>query len=192
MSFWLISHLLCEPKLYNAVREEVFRGCKPDGTVDIQILITECPILDSVWHEVLRLYNAASTAREAQQETTVGGKRVHKGDRILTPFRQFQLDPNLFGPDARTFAPERFLKNKNLHRSKGFHPWGGGTTYCPGRFFAQQEVYMLVALFFYRYDISVVGPSTVPRLDVHTPVPASMRPLDDLQLKIKPRSHTVS
>ncbi|MCJ1475921.1 hypothetical protein MMC13_004585 [Lambiella insularis] len=189
MGFWLFSHILCEPDLYQAVRTEVGKACRPDRSLDMKILTTECPTLDSCWYEVLRIYNAASTAREAMEETTIGGKLVHKGDRILTPFRQFQMDPTLFGADARSFNPDRFLKNEKLHKGKGYHPFGGGTTYCPGRFFAQQETYMLVALVFDGFDMSVVGPRVVPKLDVNTPVPAAMRTMSDMRIKLVPRKH---
>ena len=188
MGFWLISHILCDPKLSLAVCKEIEKAHNLDGSLDMKVLTTECPSLDSVWYEVLRIYNAASTAREAVEETVIGGKLVHKGDRILTPFRQFQMDTSIFGANARNFIPDRFLKSKNLHRAKGYHPFGGGTTYCPGRFFAQQEIYMLVAFVFHRFELSIAGACVVPKLDVNTPVPAAMRPMSDMNIRLAPRN----
>lgn len=47
--------------------------------------------------------------------------------------------------------------DKDLARSKSFRPFGGGTTYCPGRFVARQEVYMFVVVVLHRFRIEVMG-----------------------------------
>jgi hypothetical protein len=87
----------------------------------------------------------------------MGEKLLRPGNQILCPFRQLRFDESDFGPNAAPFDPERLLKSdKNLARSKSFHPFGGGVTYCPGRFVARQ-VYMFVMMVLHRFRIEVMG-----------------------------------
>ncbi|MCJ1268396.1 hypothetical protein MMC22_008284 [Lobaria immixta] len=61
--------------------------------------------------------------------------------------------------DAQEFKLIRFLgvANAGLAKGKSYRPFGGGSTYCPGRFGAKQEVFMFVATVLARFDISTVA-----------------------------------
>lgn len=61
----------------------------------------------------------------------------------------------MFGADAQQFNPYRFLHNKSLAKSLSFRPFGGGKTYCPGRYLAEREILTFVALAIYRFDIAL-------------------------------------
>jgi cytochrome P450 len=170
-----------------ALGAETDKACSADDTIDLKTLLSECPHLDAVWYEVLRIYNAASVVREAVTDITIGGKKIRTGDTIMGPFRQFQTNPEIFGSDAHAFNPGRFLANQNLHRAKGYHPFGGGVTYCPGRFFARSEVYQFVAMTLYRFELEVGPDETVPAVDLKTPSPAAMKPTRDILVRLRPR-----
>ena len=143
IAFWIFAHLLHDPPFLAALRAETDAACSGEGNINMNILLTACPHLDAIWYETLRLYNASSAVREAVAPCVVGGTNIRKGDTILGPFRQFHLNRGIFGSDAQTFNPRRFLENRALPRTKGYAPFGGGHTYCPGRLFAQREIYML-------------------------------------------------
>lgn len=77
-----------------------------------------------------------------------------------------------------------------------FKPFGGGSTYCPGRFLARQEVMTFVAVVLNRFDVTVSpahGASSkkqsMPRPDYRTLAVSLMSPMagQDLQLDVKPR-----
>lgn len=100
------------------------------------------------------------------------------------------MDRKIFGRDAPNFRPERFLENKSLHRKKGYAPFGGGYTYCPGRLFAQREIYMFVAQTLWNFDIELVprhGGSRIPQVDKRTPSAAAMGPDEDVFVMLRPR-----
>ena len=188
---------MCNPTLLSALRDETNRTCAADGSVDLEALFTDCPHLDALWYETLRVYTAVSVVRHALSPVTVGGKAIHQGDQVMGPFRQFHLNSTTFGGDALEFDPERFLVNKGLSRAKGYAPFGGGSTYCPGRFFARREIYMFIALTLFRFDLSLVlkaGSKTqeenIPKVDLQTPSPAATRPLGDVVVKMKPRAYS--
>lgn len=191
IAFWIFAHLLHDSLYLAALRLETDRAFSTSGKADMDVLLTACPHLDAVWYETLRLYNATSTVREALHPCVVGGKTVHVGDTVMAAFRQFHLNPGIFGQDAATFSPQRFLDNKSLPRTKGYAPFGGGHTYCPGRLFAQREIYLFIATTLWRYDLSLApqdgGKSGVPAVDENTPSAAAMGPAADVLVHIRPR-----
>lgn len=134
--------------------------------------------------------------RRAKATCTVGSTYISEDSTLIAPFRQFHSDKAIFGPDAHVFDARRFIKNKNLRRAKGYAPFGGGNTYCPGRLFAQREIYLVVAHTLRRFYLSlptskqdigtghVVG---VPEVDLKKPAAAAMGPSRDVKLVFKPR-----
>ena len=158
----------------------------------MNVLLTACPHLDAIWYETLRLYNASSVVRGAITPCVVGGKSISPGDNIIGPFRQFHLNRSIFGADASNFNPRRFVENKMLPRTKGYAPFGGGHTTCPGRLFAQREIYLFVAMTLWKFDLELEPqspPQTMPKVDDHTPSVVAMSPDKDVMVNIRPRVH---
>ena len=118
---------------------------------------------------------------------------------MLVPCRQLHFDTAIFGSDAASFSPERFLKRKELGRSLSFRPFGGGTTYCPGRFLAQREVYVFVALFVMRFDVMIAGEgvgkgfeSAFPKIEEMKPCLGIMGPAEGEDVKVVVQRRAVS
>lgn len=80
---------------------------------------------------------------------------VRKGTEVLVPYRQLHFDDRTFGKAPEYFDSDCFLDKNDLSRSSNFRPFGGGTTYCPGRFVAKREVLTFVALVLERFDVVV-------------------------------------
>ena len=158
-----------------------------NGSIDLKILLSDCPRLDAVWYEVLRIYNNAAIARKATEDTAISGKVVRAGETVLGPFRQFHMDPEIFGPGSSDFDPDRFLVNKSLNHVKGYHPFGGGNTYCPGRFFARSEIYIFVATALDRLDFEVASGQTLPKVDLEVPSSSAMPSIQDVLVQIRPQ-----
>ena len=168
------------------VRQETAKALDADNSIDLELLLSDCPHLDAVWHEVLRIYNNAAVARKAVEDSTVSGKNVYRGDTVLGPFRQFHLDPEIFGVGAAGFDARRFLENKSLKHAKGYSPFGGGNTLCPGRFFARSEIYILVATVLQRLEISIVPGQQMPQVDLEVPSSSAMPATRDVEVRIRP------
>ncbi|KAL8941935.1 MAG: hypothetical protein Q9216_001963 [Gyalolechia sp. 2 TL-2023] len=182
--FWVIAQILTSPTLQASIREETAPAVRADGTLDLDHLTSKSPRLDAVWHEVLRLYTSTSLIRVAHRPTTVDGLTINIGDQVMSPFRQFHLNQENFGADAATWNPDRFLKSKELSRSRGYNPFGGGATYCPGRFLAKQEVYTFVAVVLHRFEVELVEPK-LPTVNVREPCLGAMRPIGDISVKVR-------
>lgn len=190
----MLSHMLCDPSLLKSVRIETDACCTLDGSCDLGKLLTRCPHLDAVWNETLRLYNAPTTVREAVAECHISNKTIHSGDQIFAPARNFHLDEKFFGSNPGEFEPKRFLNNKNLPRSKGFIPFGGGHTLCPGKHFAQRETYMFLAVTLHRFelqitetDAAVISEPKVPPIEKTLPAAAAVGPAHDVFVTLRRR-----
>ncbi|KAF1950251.1 cytochrome P450 [Byssothecium circinans] len=194
--FWIISHLLFEPKLMKEIADEVepaFRGEKHSAP-DLDHLLNSCPLLESTCEEVLRLTNWPIGTRTVQADTVIGGKKLRQGRKLLMPYRAMHFDSTVFGADAAAFNPRRFLEDKNLVANKSYRPFGGAAHYCPGRYIARTEVQMYTAVMLKRFDMSVTESDskgqkpTFPKMDNTLPSGGIQVPLkgEDLIVRVRP------
>lgn len=176
----MISYILFDKELHDAIRFETKPAVQNDG-LDINYLSSHCPHLLAVYHEALRCKKRDLAFRKVERDTKIGDKILRAGNFAIVPVCQLHDNEEVFGPDATEFCPDRFLKQPDLVSSPSFKPYGGGKTYCPGRFFAMQEIFGFVALLIHRFDIQLsTSRQTFPILDesmltlgVSRPVPGS-------------------
>ncbi|KAK7972351.1 cytochrome p450 [Apiospora saccharicola] len=128
--FWLLTNLLYDDSLMRLAQSETESAWK-SGQLDIKDLCANCPNLDSIFNEVLRLNNTAAAARVVSQKVILGGKELRPGSTVVMPFRQLHLAEDAWGADVSEFRPSRFLERKGLARSPSFRPFGGGQVYAP-------------------------------------------------------------
>ena len=156
VSFWILSHLLHQPILLDAIKEETSHGVKGDSP-DIPYLIDQCPRLEAIYHEVLRLYMSNSLMRRVTAPTKIGGTVLQTGRNVMVPYRVLHYDEGVWGGNVKKFDPERFLQNKALARNPSYRPFGGGQHLCPGRFIAKQAIFAFIALALSRFEIRLNG-----------------------------------
>ena len=175
--------------LLSTVREETATAVRPDAPLSLPYIMDSCPWLSALFHEALRVCSASSSIRLVTTPTSIGGKELPAGSRVIVPFRQLHFDSNVYGPDVDDFAPERFIRSKTLTHSSSYRPFGGGISYCPGRFIARQEVGVFVTLVLARFKVEVAGDMKMPELDAEKPTTGLMspKPGEDVLLKLTPR-----
>ncbi|KAJ9188992.1 hypothetical protein P3X46_000335 [Hevea brasiliensis] len=115
--------------------------------------------LKMVIQEVLRLYPAVTLAtREAMQDVKLGDLQVPKGMGIWIWLLSLHRDPELWGPDADTFNPERFINGVTgaCKSSQAYIPFGLGARVCPGQNLAviELKVFFAVILSKFKFTIS--------------------------------------
>lgn len=171
-------HILHDPSLMASIRAETGPAIT-GSTIDPSYLLENCPRLDAMYHEVLRISNAAASIRHVASPTEIGGKLLGSGTKVLMPYLQLHCNEDVWGSNANQYDPERFLKNYKLSRNSSYRPFGGGATYCPGRFMAKQEVFSFVTFALHRFEISLAQSPTklgigspsegIPKFDNRTP-----------------------
>ena len=185
--------MIYNPELLQGIRKEIAPSITKDNKVNMQSLLDNSPLLDAAFNETLRVTSVNSSARNIEVPVVVGSKTLQTDGKIMMPYRQLHIDESIFGPETKSFNPDRFLKNKDLSRSPSFKPFGGGSTYCSGRFIAKREVIAFVALAVHLYDLRLEDPnSAFPRMDETKPTLGIMDSMkgDSVMLMVSPRSCT--
>jgi len=153
-----MAYILFDPTLLAALRAEVdpiFATAGP-GADNLESRLQNCPLLEAIYLESMRLTASSGTIRAVKQTTDVSAHMtLQPGATIVIPYRELHYNASVFGANAETFDAGRFLHNKDLKRNPSFKPFGGGTTYCPGRFLARREVLTFVAALIHRFDVSL-------------------------------------
>ncbi|CAD6446126.1 2e5bed58-8b25-417b-ab5c-118505115baa [Sclerotinia trifoliorum] len=189
--FWSLAYLFHSRELPSRVYEEIESAMAKDSTKEkLSFLMDSSPWLAGLFHETLRLCSASSSIRLVTAPTKIGGKILPVGSRVIVPFRQMHFDERVFGGDIEAFHPERFVENKGLVNSTSYRPFGGGISYCPGRFIARQEVCVFIALLLKGYQTELVGDRKFPKLDAGKPTTGLMDAKigEEVLLKLTPRS----
>jgi cytochrome P450 len=153
LAFWIMSYILFDPDLYNALVAETSPAIRDNGDINMPYLAKNCPLLCSVYSEALRLRKRDLAFRQVETDTHIGGKVLRGGNLALVPMCQLHDDRSVFGEDASIFDATRFKRETGFQNCTSYKPYGGGKTYCPGRFFAMQEIFAFVAIMLNRYGI---------------------------------------
>ncbi|KAH8700864.1 putative cytochrome P450 [Talaromyces proteolyticus] len=196
-AFWIIAHLMYDPNLLEAIRAEILPAVE-GGEVNHQYLVKDCPLLDSLYADILRATMSSPMVRDVMETTTIAGKKLRKGNRIMISYRQLHLNTDVWGTTPELVQPDRFLRDKSLKTNNSYRPWGGGSTLCPGRFFAKKAIFTFVAVLLGRYPTIRIDEVTVggkkggskpafPRADFSKPIPGIVPPImgDDIRLVLR-------
>ena len=129
-----------------------------------EMLEKDCPYLDAVMKEVMRIKPLATTGamRFAEETFVVDGKQIPKGYGVaFNPYLTHMLDPALYEADGshmdvvKGFKPERWLNDET--KPTEYMPWGVGPRYCLGYNLAVAEMKIFLALFARRVDFDMTN-----------------------------------
>ncbi|XP_033022120.1 5-beta-cholestane-3-alpha,7-alpha-diol 12-alpha-hydroxylase-like [Lacerta agilis] len=210
-SFWLLAYLMKNPKAMDEVRKEVDRVVGESGqkvraggaVLNVtKEMLDKTPILDSAVEETLRLAAAPMLVRavlvDLELKMNDGRKYLlRKGDRVaLFPFVAAHMDPEIH-PDPHVFKYDRFLSldgrkkefYKNGEKVKYYTmPWGAGTSMCPGRYFATNEVKLFAFLMLTYFDMQLVNmEEEIPPVIKNRYGFGVMQPTHDVQFRYRLR-----
>ena len=203
-TFWMLLLIYAHPGLLDEVREEVeltmTQSSDGSGTtrhIDITSLKSTCTLLQSTFQEVLRYRSMGTSIRQVMEDTLLEGQWLLKKDSMVQmPSRVMHSDPSLWGFDVGEFNPRRFMKTAGQEARSGkappaaaFRAFGGGSTLCPGRHFATNEVLAVVTMFVMRYDmVPQSGKWTLPTVQKTNVAAVVMEPDTDIEVLVSRRS----
>ena len=155
-----------------------------DGELDFGILLTSCPLLQSCLLETLRLDGNTITARGVAESRELSGKVVKQGNRVLIPHRVLNRDELIWGRNSEAFQADRFIKDKSLETNPAYRPFGGGSTYCPGRVIAKLQISIFIAVFLDEFEVELVPGQQFPTIDNTQPSVGTTGPSPDTDVRV--------
>lgn len=176
------------PALLRALQEEVRQVFNPtDHTIDVPKLLA-LPLLQSVYTETLRLHITFNMLRRTTAAVVMDpGFAIAKDALLFAPIELAHRDERSWGVPghpAAEFWGERHVRYRAVEEGDGvenggqgegkraefvmgsrdpnmFFPFGGGSSICPGRHFAKQEIFMMVAVLLEKFDVEFVEWTTM-------------------------------
>src|SRR6266566_2851142 len=112
--------------------------------------------ISQILKETLRLHPPVTllTVQTIKEEETLGGKYRVTADQdlsILVP--ALHLDPSIWGDNAETFQPDRFLPDAEVKiPANAYKPFGNGVRACLGRAFALQEAPLVLGMLLQHFE----------------------------------------
>ncbi|KAI1795100.1 cytochrome P450 [Ganoderma leucocontextum] len=175
LSVWLVRHLLAAPEILHLIVQEVRQLPVIPGDIsglprlDLTHVRELCPWLVASWYETLRLHmtGVPRLARHAFDLSLPDSDPLStsRGDIFLLPMSAFNRDPAVWGPDAETFTPGRFitpageLSNTLIRKVRAF---GVAGNLCPGRVFGTEVAMTVVGGLLRTFEVRSVDGKQFP------------------------------
>ncbi|KAI2791656.1 hypothetical protein POX_c04522 [Penicillium oxalicum] len=187
---WAIYLLAKHPDIQNQLRLELSCNLPSKAKVDdISSILESLPILNGVVNETLRLYPSAPVAvRVSIRDTYILNNFVPKGTRLIISPWAFNRSKAVWGPDAETFLPDRWIDpdgNPNMTGGTGIKSplltFLHGPRNCIGQGFAKAELLALIGVFSRTFEMRMIDPGEIK-------VPGgslSAKPAGGMRLKLK-------
>ncbi|KAI7377823.1 hypothetical protein KC336_g19483, partial [Hortaea werneckii] len=183
-TFWFLTYIFADAKLLTDLRQEVdacTTATSNKHTLTATKLRTDCPLLNSALRETLRLAAPMNTTRYVREDTllrnpvTAETYLLRKGGLAQIATTVIHQQSDVYGAGAgappESFCAERFLWTTRtaedpatgFRRSDGenvagsFGTFGGGSSVCPGRYFAWMEMLAFAALLIAGFDVEDAG-----------------------------------
>ncbi|KAF4622227.1 hypothetical protein D9613_008961 [Agrocybe pediades] len=137
--------------------------------------VKDLKYLNAAIDEGLRMFatNAFGLPRVVPEGMSVNveGHTFYEGTELSCPAYTIQHDPAIWGPDADTFRPERWLEESASGLKKHLLTFGIGPRACIGKNLAILQVQILVATFVSRYDLVLRDPKELRSVEgfMHKP-----------------------
>ncbi|KDR76603.1 hypothetical protein GALMADRAFT_247011 [Galerina marginata CBS 339.88] len=168
--FWVYS----TPRVLNKLRDEVRKAFSTAFNVESEDekekkptdlfswipshdQIKDLEYLNATIDESLRIFatNAFGMPRIVPDGMSVSieGTTFYAGTELSSPAYTIQHDPAIWGADADTFRPERWLEPGSSQLKKYLLTFGVGPRMCIGKNLAVLQMQILVATFVMRYDL---------------------------------------
>ncbi|TGJ78286.1 hypothetical protein E0Z10_g10478 [Xylaria hypoxylon] len=172
----MLFDLMENPEVLPDIQEEIVRVRSANPTWTRRAL-GELRLLDSFMRESARIHALTQyTAVQripTEQWTFKDELTIPAGITLAFPSFHHNLDPAIH-PDPGTFDPRRHLrKREEIENTHRFHfasastdtmNWGSGRHACPGRFFAQETLKLMLVHLLTRYEFKHADDKTgVPR-----------------------------
>ncbi|KAL6731894.1 hypothetical protein Aduo_002714 [Ancylostoma duodenale] len=158
---WAFAYLLLHPQVKSRVEEELLSITKGQRLLSI-LDRPNTPYYNAVISEIHRcaLIVPMNFWRDTSEDTVVGPYLIPKGTSISAQISSIMTDEQYF-VDKYKFNPDRYLTGDRIEQM--VVPFGLGKRACPGESLAQAELYLIIANFLLRYELTT-DPEHLPSM----------------------------
>jgi cytochrome P450 len=161
-----IYHIISYKGVMEKLRHELDAVFHESDCNNFDKLGKECPYLNAIINETLRLYPPVASGLQRETPGDKGGLslRVHGKNIVIppnvivtTPTLALQRDPRNFSPQPDEFRPQRWLKpeEETAFNRAAFNPFSYGPTSCIGKTLAFMEIRIVVASIVRNFDMTL-------------------------------------
>jgi cytochrome P450 len=160
---WAIYLLCLHPEIQTKLRKAVREGLPSIGDPNSEVTaadVDKVAYLHAVCNEVLRFFPSVPlTLRIAAHDTEILGNPIPANTTIILSPWAVNVSKDLWGPDADTFNPDRWLKpgqanSGGAESNYSFLSFLHGPRSCIGKDFAKGEFACLLATWVGRFDMA--------------------------------------
>ncbi|CAH1784449.1 unnamed protein product [Owenia fusiformis] len=200
--FWSLYYTIKHPEATEAALEEVREKLGPIDEAKEYVTYTkeqydELEIFDSIISETLRLTSFSMIVRDVVEDVTLQlttGEVIglRGGDRVALQACMVHRDPEIY-ENPLEFQYDRFLRNKTFYKNGSrlrynMLQYGGGSSMCPGRFFANLEIKQTIIFLKRYFDLEFVDPQCEnPGISKSRAGLGIMPPEKDVQIRFRPK-----
>ncbi|KAL4898639.1 cytochrome P450 [Aspergillus ambiguus] len=194
---WIVYLLTLHPDVQSRLRAEVHAALPAVSTAhgldfdpNIGEILESLPLLNGVCNETLRIFPPVPmTMRQSSRNTTLIGQPIAAGTIITVAPWAVNNSPELWGPDAREFKPERWIDQNTgkpnqtggVSTNYAFLTFLHGPRSCIGQGFARAELRALLAAFVGAFEWTMADPEEkiIPAIVI------TAKPKSGLKIKLK-------
>ncbi|XP_062413637.1 cytochrome P450 7B1 [Pungitius pungitius] len=207
-TFWAMYHLASHPEALREARREIqsvleLRG-GVSGSQDVRLhreQLEKLVYLESAISESLRLSSASMNIRVAQEDFSLrldAGRSVavRRGDFVALYPQTMHMDPEIY-EEPQSFRADRFLQDgvektdfyKDGQRLRYYlMPFGSGSSRCPGRFLAVNEIKQFLCLLLLYVDLQLEEGQAGATLDTSRAGLGILLPAADVRFRYRLRN----
>ncbi|KAL8173161.1 UNVERIFIED_CONTAM: hypothetical protein K2H54_041418 [Gekko kuhli] len=162
VSFWTLAFILSHPSVYKNAMQEIESVLGKAGKEKVELSNEDLKKLQFIkWCilESVRLRAPGVITKKVTNPIKLQNFVIPAGDILMLSPYWSHRNPKYF-PEPESFKPYRW-KEANLEQNaflEGFVAFGGGSHQCPGRWFAIAEIQILITVFLYKYECTLMDP----------------------------------
>ncbi|KPM40507.1 hypothetical protein AK830_g6038 [Neonectria ditissima] len=194
--YLLTKHPNVQQKLRQEVMDTLPADLASDPQPDLGGILEQMPYLNGIMHETLRLYpTVPMTMRQALCDTHIGDQFIPKGTDVIVSIWLINRSPEIWGPHAAEFRPERWITDDGKPNQNGgassnydFMTFLHGPRSCIGQGFAKAEMRCLLAAMTraFSWELAMDDSKVLPRGVI------TIKPENGMYIKLTPLGDAVS
>ncbi|XP_060899584.1 cytochrome P450 7B1 isoform X1 [Labrus mixtus] len=207
--FWSMYYLVSHPEALEVVRQEihdVLKLSEVEFSSDRDVTLSREQLdkllfLESAINESLRLSSASMNIRVVQEDFSLrlNAERsvaVRKGDIIALYPQSMHMDPEIY-EEPQTFRLDRYIQDgrektdffKDGQKLKYYlMPFGSGSSMCPGRYFAINEIKQFLCMMLLYFDLQLEAGQSRATLDSSRAGLGILLPAQDVSFRYRLRA----